>query len=191
MATLEERIAALEARVAELAATLAEMTTSPVAPATGVTDPTAGSRSAPSTTEVTDRDGIFWALEGLRRRLPDPAGAVLYTGIVEPVPGERYEWQYGAGTAELMEESEWSAPAAALAALGHPVRLLLLREVLAGRRTAADLSEVEGLGTSGQLYHHLRHLTAAGWLRSAGRGQYAIPPERVVPLLVILTAARH
>lgn len=190
MATLEDRVAALEARVAQLAAALAG-TTTPAETAAPEAPPAAAASSEPATPDAADRAGVFWALEGLRRRLPDPAGAVLYTGVVEPVPGERYEWQYGAATAELLAESEWSAPAASLAALAHPVRLLLLREVLGGRRTAADLSEVAGLGTTGQLYHHLRQLAAAGWLRSAGRGRYAVPPERMVPLLVILTAARH
>jgi hypothetical protein len=77
--------------------------------------------------------------------------------------------------------------AAALNALAHPVRLLL-HEILLGVRTTAGLSEHERLGTSGQLYHHLRQLV---WLRSTARGQYSVPPERVVPLLTVLAAARR
>lgn len=45
--------------------------------------------------------------------------------------------------------------------------------------------------TSGQLYHHLRQLVSAGWLRATSRGSYAVPPDRVIPLLTILTAARR
>ena len=44
-------------------------------------------------------------------------------------------------------------------------------------------------GTSGQIYHHIRTLTAAGWLRSSGRGQVQVPSDRVVPLLVALATA--
>ncbi|GGM55734.1 ArsR/SmtB family transcription factor [Dactylosporangium sucinum] len=158
MASLEERVAAIEARLA---------------------------------TGPPPSQGAFWALERLRELAP--AGAILYTGVV-PLPpaqdaaGERYEWQHGTPTGELLD-LDWSELAPALAALAHPVRLRLLREILGGRRSVADLGE--GLGTTGQLYHHLRQLTAAGWLRAAGRGHYAVPPERVVPLLTVLAAARH
>ena len=69
------------------------------------------------------------------------------------------------------------------------MRLKLLREVLAGHHGSAELSGVEGLGTSGQLYHHLRQLVSAGWLRTNRRGQYIVPAERVVPLLVTIVAA--
>ena len=55
-------------------------------------------------------------------------------------------------------------------------------------RSAAELGSHEQLGTSGQTYHHLRQLVSAGWLRSTGRGRYAIPPERVIPLLVTIAA---
>jgi DNA-binding transcriptional ArsR family regulator len=169
MTSLEERVAALEEQVTALAARLDR-------PAPEVGEPAARTRD------------VLWALDGLKRRVPGGAGAVLYTGVVEPAAGERYEWQYGAATADLMAE-DWSAAASTLSALAHPVRLLLLREVLGGRHAAAELSEVEGLGTSGQLYHHLRQLVSAGWLRTNGRGQYIVPAERVVPLLVTLTAA--
>jgi hypothetical protein len=165
--TIEERVAALEARVAALTA-----------------GPDRSDERAARTQEV------FWALEGLKGRLPDSAGAVLYAGVVEAAEGERYEWQYGVGTRDLLDD-DWSTVAGTLAALAHPVRLLLLREVLGGRRGVAELAEVEGLGTSGQLYHHLRQLVSAGWLRQSGRGHYVVPAERVVPLLVSVTAARR
>ena len=106
---------------------------------------------------------------------------------MEPRDGARYEWQEGATTASLLT-SDWSEHAATLDALAHPVRLQLLQLVLNGTDRTAELGEAEGLGTSGQLHHHLRQLVAAGWLRSAGRGRYEIPAPRVVPLLVVLTA---
>ena len=134
---------------------------------------------------------VYWALNGLRERVgEDSPGAVLYTGTVNLPTGEHYDWQYGTPVDDLFE-ADWSEWAGTLGALGHPVRLLLLRRVLAGTRKAADLAEDESLGTTGQLYHHLRQLVAAGWLRSAGRGQYAVPGERVVPLLAILSGAHR
>jgi hypothetical protein len=64
--------------------------------------------------------------------------------------------------------------------------LRLLLAVLDGHSSPTDLAALDGMGTSGQVYHHLRTLTAAGWLRSAGRSRVEVPAERVVPLLVAL-----
>jgi hypothetical protein len=58
-------------------------------------------------------------------------------------------------------------------------------------RTTAGLAAQEELGTSGQLYHHLRQLVSAGWLRSSGRGHYSVPGDRVIPLLVIIAGTRR
>lgn len=144
-------------------------------------------------------DGDFWALDGLKDQLGQVGeaaadGGVLFTGAVRLPAGERYEWQYGALTAGLLgqdgERPDWAEAAEPLAALGHPVRLRLLREILGGRRTAAELAELDETGTTGQIYHHLRLLTGAGWLHTTGRGRYEVPGTRVVPLLVVVTAAR-
>ncbi|MFJ5104593.1 ArsR/SmtB family transcription factor [Streptomyces sp. NPDC088554] len=167
----------LERRVAELERRLAALEE-----AAGGAAPAAESRPS---------EGDFWALQGLKEWLEPagPGGGVLYTGAVQLPTEERYEWQYAALTDTLLD-ADWSLAAESFAALGHAVRLRLLREILAGRRTAAELADLEGLGTTGQIYHHLRLLTAAGWLRTVGRGRYEVPGGRVVPLLVCLTAAR-
>ncbi|GAA3876881.1 ArsR/SmtB family transcription factor [Streptomyces sedi] len=170
---LEERVTALERR-------LAELESGPRPPAGG----TAAWDEEPHTER-------FWALRGLKERqgeTADEGGAVIYTGAVRLPTDERYEWQYGQ-TVEALLEGDWSSCADSFAALGHPVRLRLLREVLAGRRTAAELAELPETGTTGQIYHHLRQLAAAGWLAAAGRGRWAVPPQRVVPLLVAITLA--
>ncbi|MGW5847993.1 ArsR/SmtB family transcription factor [Streptomyces sp. NPDC055254] len=170
---LEERVAELERRLAALEAAGA-----------GAGPPAAG-------TEVVEGD--FWALEGWKSRLPGlgaDQGGVLFTGAVALPTGERYEWQQGAVTEDLLDPgADGGRVADSLAALGHPVRLRLLREILAGRRTAAELTGLDGVGTSGQVYHHLRHLAAAGWLHTTGRGRHEVPGGRVVPLLVLLSAA--
>ncbi|MEW2633978.1 winged helix-turn-helix domain-containing protein [Streptomyces sp. NPDC048389] len=167
---LEQRVAELERRMAALEG------------------------ASPATTGAAEGD--FWALEGLKQQLAQAGeaaadGGVLFTGAVRLPTQERYEWQYGVRTADLLDEEAGDRARAAesLAALGSAVRLRLLREILGGRRTAAELAELEGLGTTGQIYHHLRQLTGAGWLHMTGRGRYEVPGARVVPLLVVLTAA--
>ncbi|HLU63157.1 MAG TPA: winged helix-turn-helix domain-containing protein [Protaetiibacter sp.] len=136
----------------------------------------------------------FWALSGLRERMlstPDgPDGAVLLVGELTLPTGEPVSWQQGADAGALLQV-DWEDRAAAFAALGHPVRLELLRHILRGTRSTAELSAIDSLGTTGQLHHHLRQLLAAGWLRQAGRGSYEVPAQRVVPLLVCLAGVER
>ena len=174
-----DRVARLEERVARLEAAAART------PAAGTPALTAG---PPPAGPETAGAGDFWALRGLQARVGEP-GAVVFAGSVHLPGGRRVEWQEARLASELLAD-DWSQCAAGLTALAHPVRLLLLREVLLGTQTVAALSELPSLGTSGQLYHHLRQLVSAGWLRSSARGQYAVPAERVVPLLTVLAAAR-
>ncbi|WP_435284550.1 ArsR/SmtB family transcription factor [Streptomyces koelreuteriae] len=137
-------------------------------------------------------DSDFWALNGLKEQLAELGaadGGILYTGSVRLPTGEPYVWQMGVLTEGLLEE-DWTTAAESFAALGHPVRLRLLHEILGGRRTAAELAELDEVGTTGQIYHHLRQLTATGWLHTTGRGRYEVPDQRVVPLLVAVATAR-
>jgi DNA-binding transcriptional ArsR family regulator len=161
-----DRLAALEQRVAALEQALQRP--SPASP-----DP-----------------DTFWALEGLLARVDDP-GAVMITGHVALPEGRAARWQETAGTADLLD-GDWSQHVVALAALAHPTRIRLLQEVLRGAAvTANDLMRVDGMGTSGQVYHHLRQLVAAGWLNTLGGGRYEVPVARVVPLLTTLLGARR
>jgi hypothetical protein len=131
----------------------------------------------------------FFALSALRQRVEEPGG-VVFAGSVTLPDTATVEWQYGRGTGQVLA-ADWAARASTLAALAHPVRLTLLREIVHGRDTVAGLAELDGLGTTGQIYHHLRQLTAEGWLHTKARGHYAVPAERVVPLLTILTAVER
>ena len=133
--------------------------------------------------------GALWALDGLLARVADP-GAVMITGHVTLPDGRVARWQEGAGTEDLLA-SDWSEHVAPLAALGHPVRIRLLAHVLRGAGTAQDLTRIDGMGTSGQVYHHLRQLVAAGWLHTVGGGRYEVPVARVVPLLTTILGARR
>lgn len=134
----------------------------------------------------------FWGLTGLQSRLGDhpstAEGAVMLVGSLTLPDGAPVAWQQSAGTAGLWE-TDWSDQAAAFSALGHPVRLELLRHILSGTHATAELAEIASLGTTGQLHHHLRQLVAAGWVKQTGRGNYEVPAARVVPLLVCLVGA--
>jgi hypothetical protein len=157
----------------------------------GVSDTGAGERAstspAPSASAgaVDEAADVFWALDGVKRRL-DPPGGVVFAGSVA-VPAGPVDWQITLTTDGLLA-SDWAQAAPSLAALGNATRLGLLQAVVGGADTVAQISAEGGLGSTGQLYHHLGQLVATGWLVAAGRGRYAVPPERVVPLLVVLAA---
>jgi hypothetical protein len=170
--TLEARLAALESRVGALEQQRGDSSS-------GAT----GSEAPPEL----DPD-VFWALLGLEARLPSPGGVMIVGSTTTPT-GRQARWQLGAATDDLLDD-DWTGTADRLAALGHPVRLRLLQQVIRGTTTARELTEVEGIGTSGQVYHHLRQLTAAGWLRNRG-SHFEVPAEALVPLLTTILGGRR
>lgn len=137
------------------------------------------------TSDADQMDELLWALNGLEARAPE--GAVLYTGSVQTPAGSVVRWQYAQTGPDLFAE-DWSEQAERLAALGNPVRLRILQAVLNGATTAVQLTQEIDAGTSGQVYHHVKDLSAAGWLSSPKRGVFDVPASRVVPLLAILLA---
>jgi len=169
--TDDNRLIALEARVEALERAERQRTAAPA--------PMAGAKAAADP---------FWVLNELKMMAIPAPGAVIYAGLVE-TPAGPVEWQYGLPAEELFEQ-DWSAFARSLGAIGNPVRLSLVQAILRGTHTVAELSELATFGTSGQVYHHINNLVSAGWLAAKTRGRYVIPAERVVPLLVILTAAQ-
>ncbi|MGM7667806.1 ArsR/SmtB family transcription factor [Microbacterium sp. A93] len=136
----------------------------------------------------------FWALAGLQSRLADTPstvdGAVMLVGSLTLPTGAPVSWQQSVGTAGMLE-TDWTEQASVFAALGHPVRVELLRHILSGVHATADLAAIETLGTTGQLHHHLRQLLSAGWVRQSGRGNYAVPAARIVPLLACMLGAER
>ena len=145
----EDRVSALEERVSTLEAALQQSGST-----TPGTQP--GAEAAPAQTPDAD---TFWALEGLRDRVPAP-GAVMMVGSVETPAGGEVRWQTGAGADELFS-SDFADRADSLSALAHPARLRILQRLMTDAQTVQDLVGTGEFGTSGQIYHHLRQLTSA------------------------------
>jgi len=77
-----------------------------------------------------------------------------------------------------------------LSALAHPARVEIVRTLLGqGAQPAAALQEAARLGSTGQLYHHLKALTGSGVVEQDKRGSYRLRPSAAIPVLVLLTAA--
>ncbi|WP_431074769.1 ArsR/SmtB family transcription factor [Microbacterium phyllosphaerae] len=185
---IERRLTDLENEVARLSA-LAEPA---AAPSAGAADEGAAERDIEhANADAPDADAApagsddpLWFVNELGRRAP---GAVMMAGAVDTAAGP-VRWQYGLMADGLLSE-DWSDLARPLEALGHPARIELVRQVMRGAHTTAELLQLEHLASSGQLYHHLRQLVSAGWLVSPRRGHYEVPAARVVPLLVLTMIA--
>lgn len=114
------------------------------------------------------------------------SGLVHYGGDVHLHGEVSWSIAYDAGAALDLDDDPRTS---VLAALGHPVRVRIVRSLLRGPRGTAELGEAAELASTGQLYHHLRALTHCGLVEQDGRGSYRIAPRTVVPALVLLTAA--
>lgn len=132
----------------------------------------------------------YWILEGLRARsgrsVSRPGGGRIgYAGIALTPGQARYQWQGEHEVGQLMG-MDWEDLARVFAALGHRVRLEILKAMLRGVEEAGELRKTPGIGTIGQLYHHLRELQAAGWVRQRQRSCYVVVPDRVVCVLLMI-----
>lgn len=113
-------------------------------------------------------------------------GVVAYQGEVH-LHGD-VSWRIGYSPDAVLELSV-ARTTEVFAALGHPVRVQIVRALLRGPANAADLQEAAGLGSTGQVYHHLKALVSANVVEQHSRGDYRIGAEKVVPLLVSMLAA--
>jgi DNA-binding transcriptional ArsR family regulator len=171
VASIEERLAAVEREVSDIAGRLAAIE-GPSGPSSGEVGPNGFAEQL---------GGRVSAAEG------DVGGLVAYAGAVRAGEGELL-WDFERGVEELLG-LDLAPVAQVLAALGHPVRLALVRALLRGPKASQDLQEEIGLATSGPLYYHLKALTAAGIVSQPNRNRYAVEPRRIVPFLAVLVAA--
>jgi DNA-binding transcriptional ArsR family regulator len=187
----ESRLAALEAQVAALAAQPVSTPERESAPDDGVQaarDSQSGAPDLPKRGVLPQRK--FWAIDGVLRNAEaaeNEAGGVVFAGQVVLPNQETYAWQMETDARELLA-ADWTVANAALAALAHPIRLQVLKALIEGKRDTQSLVSLPDMGTTGQLYHHLKELEAASWIRQPRRGEYIVLAERVIPLLAILSA---
>lgn len=178
---LRSQLAELEARVQALESGSTPAAATPSAATGSGARPTAATAPAPAESA----EDTLWALNRLKKQLPSPGG-VMYTGAVDVGLGH-IEYQWTRPTHYLLE-TDWAELAESVTALGHPLRLALLRRLLDGEHTVAQLVDELELASTGVAYHHLSALQNGGWVTSPRRGSWTIPASRVIPLLTIITA---
>ena len=149
------------------------------------TSDAAASATDPEQSPSADAEDPFWALTSLKEHASGP-GAVVFAGAVDVGAGH-LEYQWGRPTEHLLA-TDWAEHAETVAALGHPLRLAMLRRLLDGEHTVAQFVDELELASTGVAYHHLSALQGSGWVTSPRRGSWALATPRVVPLLAIITA---
>lgn len=118
------------------------------------------------------------------------AGFVQHAGYY--TSGERgYMWECAPVAAESLLALEDEEVAGVLAALGNRQRLAILKAILKRPASAAELVERLDMGTTGQVYHHLKALHTTGLITQEERGVYAFRGPRVSGLLMMLAAAQN
>jgi DNA-binding transcriptional ArsR family regulator len=112
-------------------------------------------------------------------------GTVLYAGAGTAAGGV-VAWQMDRSWTELTE-LESSPIARLLAALGNPQRVQIVQALIHSPATTAELSGRLDEPSTGQLFHHLKELLAAGLVYQPQRGTYAIRQQHIVPLLTVIS----
>jgi hypothetical protein len=132
-------------------------------------------------------------VERLEGKRPVPAVSadgephVTYSGS-GPGDNGTVAWQIIRGWPDILDGTG-ERSAALFSALASPLRLRIVTELIGGKVATAELARRLDQPSTGQLFHHLKELLAAGVIYQPVRATYAIRSENVVPLLTMLCAA--
>lgn len=118
---------------------------------------------------------------------PPEQGHIVYSGL-GPWADHAVAWQMDRTWDEVLDH-EPDGIARTFSALASPVRIRICGALARGPATTAALGERVDAGTSGQLFHHLKDLLAAGLVHQPRRGVYALRAQHVLPILAALSAA--
>lgn len=116
------------------------------------------------------------------------AGSVFYSGQVH-LNGHGIRWEPQERRMDRLLDMNTEKAAKILAALGNKQRLDILKAVIAEPLTGSELVERLNMGTTGQLYHHLKALIGADLLVQEQGVRYSLPKHRSLPFLLLLSAA--
>jgi DNA gyrase subunit B len=149
--------------------------------ASGGDQPEAEQRSRSSRGGVSPRAHELEALARARGH----AGMVSYYGYYGS-SNRSSMWSREEVTAEMLLGQGDERVGRVLTALASRQRLAVLKAILERPGSAAELVERLGMGTTGQVYHHLNVLQAADLIHQEGRGQFVFTAYRVQGFLMLL-----
>lgn len=117
----------------------------------------------------------------------EASGAVYYAGQVQA--GSRLlRWEPKERQLEHLLRLNTEKLSKVLPALGSKPRLDMIVSTLKEPLSGSELVERLNMGTTGQLYHHLKALQAADLATQDKDGRYGVPDRRKLPLLLLLAA---
>ena len=129
-----------------------------------------------------ERDGLPYAADGVK-------GAVVYATAYQAANGKLMRWFAESAAPELLAY-DGQLLTQILVALGHPIRLQLVRLLLKeGPTDRQTMQTAVGSQSAGQLYFHLNSLLAAGLVVQLRRGVYEIELGKIAQLLALLATA--
>ena len=131
-----------------------------------------------------DTDEGLWIIDGLRETLAGDGGVAFGGAVTTGAGVAHYQWTR---TTPTLTEHAWDDQLERVAAVAHPTRGAILRRLLQGPASVAELVEAGLVSSSGTAYHHVAALSAAGWISKGPGGRLGIPVGRVVPLLTLVT----
>jgi DNA-binding transcriptional ArsR family regulator len=178
----EERILALEQQITSLQERVVALETArntpSITPATSIPSTDFGTLQL-----MQSRQGPLYEQEG-------KSGAVIYAGFAR-IAERKYSWQRELSVPGLLQllEDEPELLAHTFAALGSPLRLIILRELLQGPKTSQQIQEALDVSSAGQFYHHLKELLAVGIIEQKSRNLYGLPVRNFIPFLLLLATA--
>src|SRR5581483_1865691 len=112
-------------------------------------------------------------------------GTLSYAGAIQ-LAGRPFRFQQRL-PAQSLFEADPDLLTQIFAALSSPHRVIILRTLCERPCTAQQLQEVLGMGSAGQLYHHLKELLAADLITQRERSSaYTIEPAKVIPICAVL-----
>ncbi|MGD6854363.1 ArsR family transcriptional regulator [Bacillus infantis] len=117
------------------------------------------------------------------------SSSISYSGTITTDEGRR-KWKPASKTLGEVLAPDTGGLANILSSLGHKQRIEMIKSLLQEPKNAAELVKELGMGTTGQLYHHMKPLLHAGIIEQKERGgSYSIAADKVLPILLQLAAA--
>ena len=118
------------------------------------------------------------------------SGRITYLGVFSSARRQSNWIKKAASCDDLMRLAESGMAGKVLTCLGNATRLKILVELLKSPKTVAELTEVCGLGSTGQAYHHMKPLLAADVIAENtdgdGRGRYVVRSHSVQGIIMLL-----
>ncbi|MGD6901209.1 ArsR family transcriptional regulator [Bacillus infantis] len=115
--------------------------------------------------------------------------SISYSGTITTDKGGR-KWKPASKTLGEVLAPDSGGLANILSSLGHKQRIEMIKSLLQEPKNSAELVKELGMGTTGQLYHHMKPLMHAGIIEQKERGgSYSISADKILPILLQLAGA--